>query len=89
MSDKSKSQVQRSIKISANSSTDFIIVEAVVLELETIGDIGEGGGVVFKLMESVKEETDEFEKERGEKREFSSFVVVVTEPAVTAAVVLL
>lgn len=89
MSDKSKSQVQRSIKISANSSTDFVIVEAVVLELEIIGDMGEGGGVVFILMESVKEETDEFEKERGENKGFSSFVVVVTEPAVTAAVVLL
>jgi hypothetical protein len=89
MSDKSKSQVQRSIKISANSLTDFIIVEAVVLELETIGDMGEGGGVAFIIIESVNEEIDEFEKERGENKGFSSFVVAVTEPAVTAAVVLL
>ncbi|GAA5795313.1 hypothetical protein HPULCUR_000669 [Helicostylum pulchrum] len=58
------------------------------------------GGVVVVLIsiESVNEETDEFEKERGENKLFSSFPDVVavvcvdvadTGPAVTAALILL
>lgn len=65
-----------------------------VEELEIIGDIGGGVVVVLISIESVNEETDEFEKERGEnKLLFSSFVVAdgiaVTGPAVTAALILL
>lgn len=66
-----------------------------VVELELIGEVG---GVVLISIDSVNEETDEFEKERGEnKLLFSSFVVAdvvvvaaaVTGPAVTAALILL
>lgn len=62
-----------------------------VVELELIGEVG---GVVLISIDSVSEETDEFEKERGEnKLLFSSFVVAdgiaVTGPAVTAALILL
>lgn len=70
--------VQRSIKALANSSIDDFVGAGVydLLLLIIIGSIGDGGGVIWWFsIESAKEETDEFEKERGENKLDSSFTV--------------